>query len=468
MDLYDYQKRPATDAMQRRLIVVPYGAGKTAITLTAMRREYNATTPFVALIASPKRNIRTWRNEIAKWWPNLVIVGHNDIESFGITGDEKPFVIIATHQWIRDNEDTLQRLTQQFAPFAFVCDESTVIKNPKAGVTAVFHYLANTWQTGGYQTRCIALTGNPVPEAYQEIWAQFQFCYGRRNPFGDSFYKFSNHWFLKTDYSYVLRHEKEARFISIVDQYSTTLNAEEYAAFREKVGVEKRNYIIETYEPNAEQSRLLAYLRKHWALPGDGKPDTDFNYVMQLASKEQQICGGFYYDVDGGDVWLSQTPAKLHLLNEIVTELVAQGEQRIIIWHYFDAEALIILNAVLNAVPADDTTLVMFSQQPAVTDPPLIIVVPVGMARGLNDLVTAQYAIIYSNSYKQEMRDQLEARTDRLGQTASSTFYIDLASPNCIDMAIVVALQSKNLTEDRMATVVRERYPQPPRKIEVP
>ena len=193
----------------------------------------------------------------------------------------------------------------------------------------------------------------------------------------------------------------------------------------------------------------------------------EYNYILQVMQKAQQIASGFYYTRE-----LRTTPTdlrhnpKLDLLVELITELLGEDPNRqIIIWRAYRHEDnlisdRLILHNLSHVIGPDRHALGCFAPllTHSLTAPPSIIIMPIQTSEGFNELIGADTNIFYSNSYSQNSRAQAEARINRQGQASSIVTHIDLCTPGGADEAIVIALQSKQLTKERLTTIVRDRH----------
>mgnify|MGYP000082084651 CR=1 FL=1 len=123
MGLRPYQNTAADFLYERdrAMILAPVGAGKTAITLTAMR---DMNRKF--LVVAPKRvAVSVWPTETKKWAPNLsvaVCVG---------TPAQRLKALMEDADITVTNYDNLQWLSNNMRPFdGIVFDELTRLKNP--------------------------------------------------------------------------------------------------------------------------------------------------------------------------------------------------------------------------------------------------------------------------------------------------------------------------------------------------
>jgi hypothetical protein len=325
------------------------------------------------------------------------------------------------------------------------------------------------------------LSGKPMPEAPFEIWSQYEFCYPRRNPLGQTYYTFLNRWFIKAGHDWALRLDRRDEFYQVVGRHCLEFDLRDLEEWRKVVGVNDARYLIETYEESSEQRNLLDYMYENWALPrtleildtedeyddcdqgviGD-VGDIEFNYTMSLQSKARQIASGFYYTPEGDVVELRHNP-KLALLGGLVEDLIREKPNRaIVVWQLYKAERPQLLDlferigvhAVLGPSPE---ALAQFATKAAQA-----IIMPATSTQGFNELVRADTNIFYSSPYSTELREQAESRLVRIGQTSEVVNHIDLCSPRLIDRDIITALQTKSLSTARLKAIFN-KYASKPR-----
>ncbi len=501
-----YSKRPfqwrkmweAIENPDLRHIEMYYGTGKSRIALhTAFHKHLKTrTSGLVCIIFCRPRNLLSWREEIKKCAPTLhILEGEEGLEtllqyvpalSLGAMS-----VLLMPASKVPQREAALARLIRQLQPTALICDESTLIKNPNAQITKSLHVLAKEHVQSVQKSLRLTLTGRTCPEHPKEVWAQFQFDFPLSNPYGDTYYKFQHHWFLKGQYGYALRMDLTHKFYALGASKMLLLHTpqdlEEYKASLKANPL----YVIEHYAPSAQQLRLLNALYETWSLPTDSDdPDAtrttvatpslehstdsmEYSYTMQLLQKGQQIASGFYYDESGSPVYLKQQP-KAELLQEIVKQLLEENPSRqIIVWHAYQAELPLIL-ASLDKItePGDvvvgpgEEALTKFALPlesvgtgaPPREPYPRIIIMPARVSQGHNALAWADTAIFYSTLYPQELRDQAEARNTASRQQHDSVRIIDLSSPLLPDHDVIAALQAKSCSSAKIMATVRSRF----------
>ena len=114
----------------RAMVLAPVGAGKTAITLTAMRDMITAGHVKRWLVIAPLRVARdVWPVEQVKWSPGLALATATGSPAHRIAALQSDADIVVT------NYDNLQWLAEQSLAFdGIVFDELTKLKNPSGAL----------------------------------------------------------------------------------------------------------------------------------------------------------------------------------------------------------------------------------------------------------------------------------------------------------------------------------------------
>ena len=111
--------------IDKGMILAPVGAGKTAITLTAMKEALNTGRVRRFLVIAPKRVCTdVWTIEPAKWAPSLTVSIAVGSLNQRLAAFDAPSQVVVT------NYDTLQTLPPLPDFDGVVFDELTVLKNP--------------------------------------------------------------------------------------------------------------------------------------------------------------------------------------------------------------------------------------------------------------------------------------------------------------------------------------------------
>lgn len=416
-----------------------------------------------AVVLCRKRNMLTWELEIEKRYPPMKVF--KDVKGLSWLmktpkAEREDCILLWPYSKLTERSmPLLIKLLQETTPGVVIADESTAIKNPKAKRTKAAHDLRKH-----IYSPVRIMSGNPTPETLLEIWAQYQFAFGKDNPLEDTFYKFCRKYAVWTDYGPVVRFDREKELLAIVNRTSVQFSDHDWAEYRKVFGERTIQYTLELYESTNEQEELLSQLFDDWELQVESGEVIEFSHRLALSQKAQQIASGFiYYDIEATETepfrrdthYLHANP-KLTLLIDLVTQLLTEDkERRIVVWQLYEAERPGMMvhfeEAGISAVlgPEDDALRAFL-----LSKGPSVIVMPATTTMGFNELVKADIDIFYSQPYSNETRVQAEARLDRTGQQADLVTHVDLASRGLMDMEIVTALQSKSLTTERLNTIV--------------
>ena len=163
MKLRPYQNDAVTFLYERdrAMILAPVGAGKTAITLTAMlemKREGHAKR---WLVVAPKRVCTdVWPVEVAKWAPSLsysVAVG---------TSTQRKAALSSSSDIVVVNYDNLDKLPQDLAFDGVVFDELTRLKNPSGKRFKAFYKMLDRFPVRW------GLTGSFTSNGLEDVFGQ--------------------------------------------------------------------------------------------------------------------------------------------------------------------------------------------------------------------------------------------------------------------------------------------------------
>ena len=163
LTLRPYQNEAVTFLYERdrAMILAPVGAGKTAITLTAMaemKREGHAKR---WLVVAPKRVCTdVWPVEVAKWAPSLsysVAVG---------TSTQRKAALSSSSDIVVVNYDNLDKLPQDLAFDGVVFDELTRLKNPSGKRFKAFYKMLDRFPVRW------GLTGSFTSNGLEDVFGQ--------------------------------------------------------------------------------------------------------------------------------------------------------------------------------------------------------------------------------------------------------------------------------------------------------
>lgn len=163
MQFRPYQNDAVTFLYERdrAMILAPVGAGKTAITLTAMLEMKRGGHARRWLVVAPKRVCTdVWPVEVAKWAPSLsisVAVGTSTQRKAALSSNSDIVVV---------NYDNLDKLPQDLAFDGAVFDELTRLKNPSGKRFKAFYKMIDRFPIRW------GLTGSFTSNGLEDVFGQ--------------------------------------------------------------------------------------------------------------------------------------------------------------------------------------------------------------------------------------------------------------------------------------------------------
>lgn len=279
LTLRPYQEQAVTFIYERdrSLVLAPVGAGKTAITLTAMREFMVNGVVKRWLVVAPKRVCTdVWPQEFAKWAPGLtftVAVGTNAQRRAALTADVDAVVI---------NYDNLDKLTDLKRFDGIVFDELTRLKNPSGK-----RFKALRKHLDSIKVR-IGLTGSFTSNGLEDVFGQClvidQSLLGRsKGAFMQQYFSLINREFnqwepRKGSLAQVMARIKPATFVLEPGEYKDTLPPCHVVEMRSDL------------EDRAPYERM----KKEMLIELEGQEITAMS-AATLTTKLQQLAGGWAY-----------------------------------------------------------------------------------------------------------------------------------------------------------------------------
>ena len=311
MQLRPYQDEAADFlfATDRAMILAPVGAGKTAITLTAMRDAVREGVARRWLVLAPRRVATdVWPVEAAKWAPGLkvaVAVGTpaQRVAALGSDAD----VVVA-------NYDTIQSLPALDRFDGVVFDELTRLKNPSgARFKALFKKLENIPIRWG-------LTGSFTSNGLEDVFGQCKVI--DVDLLGRSKGAFLQTWFIPISREFgqwVARPSALAGIMAKIKPATFVLDAGEYSDKLPPLNVVE---VKSTMDMKAYDKMKRDYVAQV------GTETVTALTAAAMTSKLQQLAGGWAYSPS--PVWFS--PHRFDRLDEVL-----EGNQRantLVVYNY--------------------------------------------------------------------------------------------------------------------------------------
>lgn len=437
MNLRPYQETAADFLYEhdRAMILAPVGAGKTAITLTAMHAALQDGVVKRFLVLAPKRVATSvWPAEQLKWATGMslaVAVG---------TPSERSAALKSKAAVIVTNYDNLQWLAKQKLNFdAVVFDELTRLKNPsgvrfKALMTVIDKMNLRWGLTGSFTSngledvfgQCKAVDQSLLGRSKGAFLQQYFVCMNRE--FGD--------WLPKPRaLESIMARIKPATFVLEPGEYKDKLPPLNVVQLRcdlpDRAPYEKmkRDFVVEF--PDAKAVAANAGV---------------------VTGKLQQMASGFVYqsetvatDTPGKfkttqtPVWFS--PHKFDLLDEVLEE--NQRANTILVYQFVEQLAEL-KRRYPQLVTLDDPNAIDRWNAGKVE---LLAVHPASAGHGLNLQHGGCRMVFVSLPWSLELYEQVIGRLHRSGQRHEVWVYV-LMTNKTVDEKIFAALQDKRAVAD--------------------
>jgi len=318
-------------------------------------------------------------------------------------------------------------------------DESTTIKNPGAQRTKNIQRLS---KLSKYRR---ILTGSPVTKSPLDLYTQCYFL----DPWlldHDSYYAF------RTRYAQLRTANFNGRSVQLVVGYrnlaelSEKLKPFSYRVLKDDcLDLPPKTFMKRIIQLSPEQKRLYEQMKSMALAELNGKMLTTFNAVTQIMRLQQITCGHFKADDD------SIQEIKNNRITELMNVL-EEVEGKAVIWAHWRHDIATIVREIEKEYPGsvmtyygdttpDDRQKAIREMQDPESKIRFLVGTPQTGGYGIT-LTGASTMIYYSNGYDLLLRQQSEARIDRISQKKPMT-YIDILAEDTVDEKIVKALRKK-------------------------
>ena len=332
-------------------------------------------------------------------------------------------------------------------------DESTTIKNPGAQRTKNILRLS---KLSKYRR---ILTGSPVTKSPLDLYTQCEFL-------DEYLLDFSSYYAFRTRYALMKTANFNGRSIQIVTGYKNLAELSEvvkkfsYRVLKDDcLDLPPKTFMKRIIQLSPEQKRIYSQMKSMALAELNGKMTTTFNAITQIMRLQQITCGHFKAD-DG-----SVQEIKNNRITELM-DLLEEVEGKAVIWAHWRHDIATIVREVEKEYPGsvmtyygdttpDDRQKAIREMQDPESKIRFLVGTPQTGGYGIT-LTGASTMIYYSNGYDLLLRQQSEARIDRISQTKPMT-YIDILAEDTVDEKIVKALRKKvNIATQVMGEELKE------------
>jgi len=445
--IFDYS--PKTKPLKHQIEAITYirshdivplfdeqGLGKSKMVIDALCSNIENKEIDGALIVCKKTLLYTWKNEILK---------HSHLFPVVLSGTKRQrgrSFLTYGHFYIVNYESLIQeleliRLVLKYKKFAIVLDESQKIKNPDAKVTKALLSLKDLAK------KKIIITGTPIANRPEDIWAQFYFLDGGEL-LGKDFYEFRKKYHLKLKGEETLKKYEE-------ELLDLRKKIDEISIRRTKDILElpEKRYVDIMVDLSPRQREIYDTAREelYYEIKNeDGKTIIEEidNYLVKLL-RLTQIASNPSLIVDE----YKETPSKFLKLDEIIDEIVGDGEKAII-WTSFRKNVRTLRRRYRNLgalmlfgdIPIEQRNSIVIKFMES-SKHNVLIANPAVAKEGLT-LTSANNAIYLDRNFKMDDYLQSQDRIHRISQTKKCNI-IKLIAKNTIDEYTDEILEKKEL-----------------------
>jgi len=418
LKLRDYQEQAADFLYEhdRAMILAPVGAGKTAITLTAMWEMWRDQHVKRWLVLAPKRVCTdVWPVEQPKWAPHLsvaVAVG---------TPKQRLAALQSKAQVVVTNYDNIQWLADQKFEFdGVVFDELTKLKNPSGARFKALNKVLDCPVRWG-------LTGSFTSNGLEDVFGQCKIV--DQSLLGRSKGAFQQQYFTLVNKDFGEWAPRPKALEQVMDRIKPATFVLEPGEYKDKLPP------CHTVELACSMD-LTQYnqLKKDFVLEF---PNVVAINAAVVTQKLQQMAGGFVY-TDEGPVWVS--PHKFDRLEELLDE--NQHANTIIVYQY--KEELAELKRRFKVTTLEDHDAIARWNAGAVR---ILAVHPMSAGHGLNLQHGGHHMVFLSLPWSLELYEQTVGRLHRSGQQRPVWCYVMLTDKT-VDAKIWAALHDKRSVSD--------------------
>ncbi len=415
----DYQETAADFLYEhdRAMILAPVGAGKTAITLTAMQDMLGAGVVERFLVLAPKRVCTdVWPVEQPKWAPNLtlaVAVG---------TPAQRKAALYSGAQIIVTNYDNIQWLaTQTLAHIdGIVYDELTKLKNPSGArfkaLNKVIDKINIRW----------GLTGSFTSNGLEDVFGQCKIV--DQSLLGRSKGAFQQQYFILINKEYGDWAPRPGSLAQVMERIKPATFLLEPGDYKDKLPP------LHTVELRCDMD-MTDYntMKKDFVLN-----DVVAVNAAVVTQKLQQMASGFLY-TDNGPVWLSS-----HKFDRLEDLLAENQRANTLVVYTYQEELAELKRRFPHAQTLDDTNAIERWNAGQVE---LLLVHPKSAGHGLNLQHGGHHIVFLSLPWSLELYEQTIGRLHRSGQKNAVWCYIMLTHKT-VDEKIWGALHDKRTLSD--------------------
>lgn len=400
-------------------IFLPCGVGKTLIGIRYSMKY------LPCLIICRRDDYFTFKDELF-----LDNTSSDDIFTINHGSDRfklKPWVLIS-YGLIKNRR--VQRWIRKSNFQSVISDESQKLKRHKSKQTKKTISVTKTIPNR------LAMTATPIGNDLIDIFSQALYIDGGKT-FGTNEWKFRKKYYIKPEGcpKWIVKRTSKKIIQGKIKNFAFGYLQEHL------LNLPPIRHIIKSVGMSSEQKKMYSKLIGEWEYEINGET-IELNQIIVRLSKLKQVASGFIYGPDGKPKFLKCT--KLDLLKSILKDYLCD-KPKIVIWCSFTAE----IKQICKLAKAMKITYVHYygsdrkiknSARVTFRDNKKIrlFIAQVDSGVGMNELICADTAIYFSNSFKVLSRIQSKGRIRRKGSHIHKCItYWDLLTEGTVDIAIL-------------------------------
>lgn len=426
LQLRPYQQEAATFLYERdrAMILAPVGAGKTAITLTAMAEMVRDGHARRWIVLAPKRVCTdVWPVEAPKWAPSLkVAVAVGTPRQRQAAFDSGAEVVVTNY----DNLPTVAHNCDRFDGVVF--DELTRLKNPSGkrfkALEKVITKMNIRW----------GLTGSFTSNGLEDVFGQCKII--DQTLLGRSKGAFLQQYFICINRDFGQWTPAPLALEQVMQRIRPATYVLEPGEYKDKLPPCHVNEIRVSFTDQKPYAKMKA---EYVVRFGDERVIAQ--NAASVTTKLQQMASGFVYNREGAadSIWFS--PHKFDRLEELLAE--NQRATTIVVYSYQE-ELAELKRRFPHAQTIDDPNVIERWNKGEVE---LLLVHPKSAGHGLNLQHGGCHMVFLSLPWSLELYEQTVGRLHRSGQKHDVWVYVMLTEKT-IDERIWAALHSKRTVSE--------------------
>ena len=426
LQLRPYQQEAATFLYERdrAMILAPVGAGKTAITLTAMAEMVRDGHARRWIVLAPKRVCTdVWPVEAPKWAPGLKIaVGVGTPKQRQAAFDSDADVVVTNY----DNLPTVAHNCDRFDGIVF--DELTRLKNPSGkrfkALEKVITKLNIRW----------GLTGSFTSNGLEDVFGQCKII--DQGLLGRSKGAFLQQYFICINRDFGQWTPAPLALEQVMQRIRPATYVLEPGEYKDKLPPCHVNELRVQFADRLPYQKMKAEYVVRF-----GEERVIAQNAASVTTKLQQMASGFVYNREGksDSIWFSGH--KFDRLEELLAE--NQRANTIIVYNYQE-ELAELKRRLPHAQTIDDANVIERWNRGEVE---LLLVHPKSAGHGLNLQHGGCHMVFLSLPWSLELYEQTVGRLHRSGQRHDVWVYVMLTEKT-IDERIWAALHDKRTVSE--------------------